>query len=112
MQLCNKRCEQLSSNQRDRVPGMRQVQGKAYEEEQEQPQKSVFSFIGEKFKSVVSSSPTEGVIGTMVDEHPDTNGEWLTDVQIDDTKTMTNPVDSSLNYTVITNNEYLYSTKY
>lgn len=97
--LCQKRIEKLSSL--NTTPKMKRVQGKEYKlEEPETESKGIFSQLTDSLKSMVYPQPQEGVIGVMTTDHPDKNGEWLTSVVINNTKTMTNPVDASLNYTV------------
>jgi hypothetical protein len=42
----------------------------------------------------------EGIVGQILNQHPSTNGEWLVSVKVLETKTMRDPIDATLIYTV------------
>ena len=63
-----------------------------------QPDSSIWSKVT-GFFSGAPAAPDRSVVGTFIDHHPDSNGEWVLSVEMRDTKTMTDPIDNSI-YTV------------
>lgn len=99
MLLCNQRIEQIEQWTRGGETVLPVKMGLKKNEIYEPPQQDEPAGLLDKWKSAFSgllggNSKVDsgvGVVGTLMTENPDCEGEWLTSITVKDTKTMTNP---------------------
>jgi hypothetical protein len=114
MQLCNQRVEQITYYQKGNLRllpvkmGLRS--GEKLDEKDLQNSNNnnnnsgFFDFLSSKLNSILQISDNDreeqSVVGVMLNERPDCDGEWITKVKFQSTKVMSDPLNPSSRYTV------------